>query len=208
MELKEIGIVCSEVKDFREVRHLTRGWTADTCMIKLKDQYKRGLGGLDGYSHLIILFWISQHRQWKMPKENHKPKDVKVFATRMPVRPNPIGLSVVELLDFSIDEGTIIIKGIDAIDGTPVLDIKPYLPHFDSYAEAKVPAWIEQHLKEHHHGDGNGHSHGPGHGDGQGHSQDEGHTQGHGHSHGHSQVQGHSQVHSQGHTHEHEPSHK
>lgn len=195
MELKEIGTVCSEVKDFREVRHLTRGWTANTCMIKLKEQYKRGLGGLNGYSHIIILFWISQHRQWKMPKENHKPKDVKVFATRMPVRPNPIGLSVVELLDFSIDEGTIIVKGIDAIDGTPVLDIKPYLPHFDSYAEAKVPDWIERHLKEHHHGDGNGHGHGTGHGHAQGHSQGQGHGEGQ------------SQVHSQGHTHEHDPSH-
>jgi len=175
MKLKEIGTVCSEIKNFHEVRHLSRGWTADTCLIKLKPQYRRGLGGLAGYSHLIILFWFSRYREWKMPKEKHKPKEVKVFATRMPARPNPIGLSVVELVDFSIDEGTIVVKGIDAIDGTPVLDIKPYLPHFDSYAEAKVPEWLEQHLKEHHHGDGHGH----------GHSHDRGHSHGHSHDHTH-----------------------
>ena len=159
MELKEIGSVISDIKDFTKVRHLHRGWTSDTVDIKLKPQYKRGLGGLSGYSHVIIMFWISQHKQWKIPKDSHKPKHVKVFATRMPVRPNPIGLSVVELMDFSTEEGTVTVKGLDAIDGTPILDIKPYLPHFDSYPEATVPEWIEKHLKEHHHEEGHGHTH-------------------------------------------------
>ena len=129
MEFREIGRVFSEVKGITDVQHTSRGWTADTCKIKLMPQYKRGLGGLDGYSHVIILFYINQHKKWKMPKEHHKPKHVKVFATRMPVRPNPIGLSTVELLDFSTEEGTMTVKGLDAVDGTPILDIKPYLPH-------------------------------------------------------------------------------
>jgi len=147
MELKEVGTVFSNVKHFTEVQHLLRGaWTADTCVIKLNPSYKNGLGGLEGYSHVIILFWINQYKQWKMGKNNPKPKQTKVFATRIPVRPNPIGLSVVELLKFSLEEGTITVKGLDAIDGTPVLDIKPYLPHFDSHPEAKVPEWIAQFL--------------------------------------------------------------
>jgi len=160
MELKQIGTVVSDIKNFTDVLHLNRGWTADTVEIKLKTQYKGGLGGLSGYSHVIIMFWVSQHKQWKRPKNSFKPKHVKVFATRMPVRPNPIGLSVVELLDFSPEEGTIKVKGLDAIDGTPILDIKPYLPHFDSYPEATVPQWIEEHLKKYHHEEGHGHSHG------------------------------------------------
>lgn len=160
MKLKEIGTVCSAIKKFSDVRHISRGWTDDKCIIKLNSQYKSGLGGLTGYSHIIVLFWINQYKQWKMPKNSHKPQHVKVFATRMPVRPNPIGLSTVELLDFSTEEGTIHVKGLDAIDGTPVLDIKPYMPHFDSFQKAKIPQWLEKHIKEHHNGNGHDHEHG------------------------------------------------
>lgn len=159
MKLKEIGTVYSDIKNFSDVRHIARGWTDDKCTIKLNSEYKSGLGGLKGYSHIIILFWISQHKQWKIPQNGHKPSHVKVFATRMPVRPNPIGLSTVELLDFSTEEGIISVKGLDAIDGTPVLDIKPYIPHFDSYSEATTPKWLEVHMKEHHQGKGHDHGH-------------------------------------------------
>ena len=156
MELREIGTVFSEVKGIADVQHTSRGWTADTCTIKLKPQYKSGLGGLEGYSHVIILFWADPEKRWKMPKANIKPKHVKVFATRMPVRPNPIGLSTVELIDFSAEEGTMTVKGLDAVDGTTILDIKPYIPHFDSYPDASLPQWIEEHLKKYHHGHGHG----------------------------------------------------
>ena len=166
MTLKVIGRVSSEINDPAQVRHLHRGWTEDVAQIRLNPKYKGGLSGLSGYSHIIVLFWVNL--KWKMPKRHHKPKDVKVFATRMPVRPNRIGMSVVELLDFSPSTGILTVKGIDAVDGTPILDIKPYLPHFDCYPEATVPDWVARHLKEHHHhphghshksGD-NGHSHG------------------------------------------------
>ena len=93
-----------------------------------------------------------------MPKDHHKPPHVKVFATRMPVRPNPIGMSVVELVDFSTASGQITVKGLDALDGTPVLDIKPYIPNFDSYPDAQVPKWVAEHLNSHFH-TGHDHSH-------------------------------------------------
>ena len=159
MELKKIGTVHSQFKEFSDVIHLRRGWTSDSSVIKLESMYRKGLGGLQGYSHVIILFWLDKHKKWKIPKDNNKPPHVKVFATRMPVRPNPIGLSVVELLEFSPEKGILVVKGLDAIDGTPILDIKPYLPHFDSYADASIPQWVEEHLKKHHHGDGHGHTH-------------------------------------------------
>ena len=69
----------------------------------------------------------------------------------MPARPNSIGMSVVELLDFSVDTGKITVKGLDALNGTPVLDIKPYIPNFDSYPKASVPEWVGQHLHSHFH---------------------------------------------------------
>ena len=86
-----------------------------------------------------------------MPKDHHKPPHVKLFATRMPVRPNPIGMSVVELLEFSADSGEIVVKGLDALNGTPVLDIKPYIPNFDSCPQACVPDWVKKHLNSNHH---------------------------------------------------------
>ena len=138
------------------MRHGLTGWTADTSQIHFLPRYTKALSGLQGYSHIIVLFWVHKAKEWKMPKDHHKPPQVKLFATRMPVRPNPIGMSAVELLDFSTDTGQITVKGLDALDGTPVLDIKPYIPNFDSYSNACVPDWLKEHLNSHHH---NGHRH-------------------------------------------------
>jgi len=156
---RPIGYVRSAYTQTEDVAHTHTGWTADTSQIHLLAQYAKGLGGLQGYSHIIVLFWVHKAREWKMPKPHLKPPHVKLFATRMPVRPNPIGMSVVELLDFSADKGEIVVKGLDALDGTPVLDIKPYIPNFDSYPNASVPGWVGQHINNHHHGGHSHHSH-------------------------------------------------
>jgi len=149
--IRPIGYVQSAYAQTEDVPHTHKGWTADTSRIHLLSRYARRLAGLQGYSHIVVLFWVHRAKEWKMPKDHQKPPNVKVFATRMPVRPNPIGMSVVELLDFSADTGQIVVKGLDALDGTPVLDIKPYIPNFDSYSEACVPDWVRRHLESHHH---------------------------------------------------------
>jgi len=154
--IRPIGHMHSAYAQTEDVAHTHTGWTADTSQIHLFLRYAKGLGGLQGYSRIIVLFWIHKAKEWKMPKDHNKPPHVKLFATRMPVRPNPIGMSVVELLDFSPDTGQITVKGLDALDGTPVLDIKPYIPNFDSYSNACVPDWLKEHLNSHHH---DGHSH-------------------------------------------------
>ena len=149
--IRPIGYVQSDYAQTEEVPHTHTGWTTDVSRIRLLPKYAKGLGGLTGYSHVIVLFRVHRAKEWKMPKDHHKPTHVKVFATRMPVRPNYIGLSIVELLDFSTDTGEVIVKGLDALDGTPVLDIKPYIPNFDSYPKAYVPDWVRDHLNSHHH---------------------------------------------------------
>jgi len=149
--IRPIGYVQSAYTQTGDVAHTHAGWTADTSQIHLFSRYSKALGGLEGYSHIIVLFLVHKAREWKMPKNHNKPPHVKLFATRMPVRPNPIGVSVVELLDFSTETGRIVVKGLDALDGTPVIDIKPYIPNFDSYANACVPAWAGKHLDSHHH---------------------------------------------------------
>ncbi len=154
--IQPIGYVQSAYAQTEDVAHTHTGWTANVSQIRLLPRYAKGLGGLTGYSHIIVLFRVHRAKEWKMPKDHNKPPHVKVFATRMPVRPNFVGMSVVELLSFSTDMGEVIVKGLDALDGTPVIDIKPYIPNFDSYPGACVPDWVRQHLDSHHHA---GHAH-------------------------------------------------
>jgi tRNA-Thr(GGU) m(6)t(6)A37 methyltransferase TsaA len=139
--------------------HGKGGWNEDISTIVLDSEHAGKISGLEGYSHIIVLYWIHKSSEWRMPEHDHhhqhhhshKPPHVKVFATRMPVRPNPIGLSVVELLDFSPDSGRVSVKGLDALNETPILDIKPYIPDFDSYPGASLPEWVGRHLREDHH---------------------------------------------------------
>jgi len=159
VSIRPIGYVQSAYCQPKDVAHTHTGWTSDTSQIQLLPRYSKGLGGLQGFSHIIVLFWVHKAKEWKMPKYHQKPSQVKLFATRMPVRPNPIGMSVVELLDFSTDTGQVTIKGLDALDGTPVLDIKPYIPNFDSYSKACVPDWLKKHLNSYHHDGHTHHSH-------------------------------------------------
>lgn len=158
--IKPIGYVHSGYLEPTHVAHTRRGWTDDASTIRLLDQHKAALSGLQGYSHLIVLYWIHRSREWKMPKDHNKPSHVKVFATRMPVRPNPIAMSVVELLGFSTETGEIEVRGLDALDGAPVLDVKPYIPDFDCWPGACIPDWVERHLRSHFHS-GAGHSESP-----------------------------------------------
>ncbi|MCF6282349.1 MAG: tRNA (N6-threonylcarbamoyladenosine(37)-N6)-methyltransferase TrmO [Candidatus Polarisedimenticolaceae bacterium] len=100
------------------------------------------LQGLEGYSHLWISFVFHQNintpwRPMVRPPRLGGNKKVGVFATRSPVRPNPLGLSVVELVGFDRSACRLHLKGVDLLDGTPVLDIKPYLPYVDAIADAK-----------------------------------------------------------------------
>jgi tRNA (adenine37-N6)-methyltransferase len=114
--------------------------------IEILPQYLDGLADLDGYSHIIVLYHF--HRA---PGARLKVKpfldDVErgVFSTRAPCRPNPIGLSLVRLI--RVDGPTVHIADIDALDGTPVLDIKPYVPDFDAALEVRL-GWLERLIAE------------------------------------------------------------
>ncbi len=108
--------------------------------IELFPQFKEGLKDLDGFSHIILLYHFHQTTEWKplvrpfLDKEEHG-----IFAVRAPPRPNPIGLSTVRL--EKIEDTTLFVRGVDVIDGTPLLDIKPYVPKFDNFSEA-TEGWL------------------------------------------------------------------
>lgn len=115
-------------------------------------QPELALQGLEGYSHLWIQFVFHLNNSARYHAKIHPPrlegKSMGVFATRSPHRPNPIGLSLVELVEIKND--VLILAGADLVDGTPVLDIKPYLPLFESQPEAKGGWMAEVQKKEIH----------------------------------------------------------
>jgi tRNA (adenine37-N6)-methyltransferase len=111
------------------------------AQIKIDRQWQpeQSLQGLEGFSHVWILFWFHKNSNQRYHAKVHPPRmegeSVGVFATRSPHRPNPIGLSLVKL--EKVEQDRIFISGVDLVDGTPILDIKPYLASIESQPEAK-----------------------------------------------------------------------
>lgn len=108
-----------------------------------------GLREIDSFSHLIVLYWIhlrnseGERRTLRVfPRRHAVDVEVGVFACRSPSRPNPIGLCVVELV--KIDGCNLTVKGLDALEGSPIVDIKPYIPRADSVPNARVPEWTSK----------------------------------------------------------------
>lgn len=131
--VKGIGRVAADERGFR---------------IEIDAPFREGLQGLDGFSHALILWWCDgadgkSHRETvKLDRPYTKgPESMGVFATRSPARPNPVGLSAVGLLSVDAASGVIRIPWIDADDGSPVIDVKPYHPSSDLVRSASTPAW-------------------------------------------------------------------
>jgi tRNA-Thr(GGU) m(6)t(6)A37 methyltransferase TsaA len=112
--------------------------------IILREELVDGLSGITGYSHLFVLFYLNQitddqRRTLRVhPRGRVDTPLTGVFAVRTMLRPNPIGLTVVELV--GVDGNVLKVKGLDAFDGTPVLDVKPY-DQWDVIEDPKVPSW-------------------------------------------------------------------
>jgi tRNA-Thr(GGU) m(6)t(6)A37 methyltransferase TsaA len=122
-------------------------WEEAPALIQVDDTWAGALDGVEGFSHLWVVWWLdrSEGRQVPLkvrPEGRREMPEVGVLATRSPVRPNPLALTVVRLLHR---EGTRLqVRGLDAFEGTPVLDIKPYLQRGDLIPEATSPPWIQE----------------------------------------------------------------
>lgn len=133
--LAAIGYVHNDVEKPRP-----RGWEKVESRIELLPGTEQRLDGIEAFSHVLVVFYMdlaenAPEKPDTMTMESGRAYGV--FATRSQLRPNHLGVSAVPLLGH--EGASIRVRGLDAIDGTPVLDIKPYLPDYDSYPDARIP---------------------------------------------------------------------
>ncbi len=143
VEFEPIGVVKSAVSEPKD-----ENWGEVASEIHLREELAGGLRGLDEFSHAVVLFFMHQaHFEAatdlvRRPRGRADMPEVGIFAQRAKHRPNPIGITTVKILGVAGD--VLKVQGLDAIDGTPVLDIKPYAPAFDAVPDPVVPAWLDR----------------------------------------------------------------
>jgi len=139
---RPIGIIHTPFKELQNMPIQPSGAAGIRGTVDLYPEFAEGLKDLDGFSHLILLYRFHESRGYRLtvtPFLDSEPRGV--FATRAPKRPNPIGLSIVNLLQ--IRGCSLEIENVDILDGTPLLDIKPYVPEFDHQENCRI-GWLEQ----------------------------------------------------------------
>ena len=146
LTVRPIGTVKNHVTDRKDT-----AWGEDVSDVILDRAYIGGLKGLEDFSHAIIVFLLDQARFAPEKHLQRRPQNrddmplVGIFSQRGKNRPNRIGMTSVEIV--AVTDDTLVVKGLDAVDGTPVLDIKPYYPAYDR-KDATVPEWVDR-LMEH-----------------------------------------------------------
>jgi tRNA-Thr(GGU) m(6)t(6)A37 methyltransferase TsaA len=120
---------------------------ASGAVLELDPAYLEALRGLDGFSHVVILYWLDRNdtpgqRRALLVHPRNDPGNplTGVFATRSPRRPNPLGMDTARIL--SVEGNLVRIDETDALDNTPLIDLKPYIPASDAFPEAEVPEWV------------------------------------------------------------------
>jgi tRNA (adenine37-N6)-methyltransferase len=143
--MQPVGVIHSPFTDpkttpIQPVRSQARG------RVEVYPEFTDGLEGLEGFSHIILLYVFHRSQGYSLKVTPFlDDKQHGLFATRHPRRPNPIGLSIVRLL--SREGNWLEIEGVDVLDGTPLLDIKPYVPDFDLHTDTRA-GWYEDRSKE------------------------------------------------------------
>ncbi|NLI92622.1 MAG: tRNA (N6-threonylcarbamoyladenosine(37)-N6)-methyltransferase TrmO [Peptococcaceae bacterium] len=147
MIFEAIGVVKSPVKE-----GIDENWGKVISEIHLEPKLASGLLGIDQFSHIIVVFYMDkatfkpQSDLIRRPQGREDMPEAGIFSQRAKHRPNPIGITAVELIRSS--GSVLVVKGLDAIDGTPVIDVKPYYPQFDRIENPVVPDWVNQLMKK------------------------------------------------------------
>ena len=142
MEFSIIGVIHTPHKDPKGTPIQPIGALDIEGIIELQPKYLKGLKDLNGFSHIILLYHFHKSKQYNLQIKPYMDQEKRgLFATRYPARPNPIGLSVVRL--SKIIGNRLYILDVDMLDGTPLLDIKPFIPEIDNRENARI-GWLEK----------------------------------------------------------------
>jgi tRNA (adenine37-N6)-methyltransferase len=143
-----IGYVRSTVREPTD-----QGWGPVVSQIELLPEFGAGTLGLEGFSHVIVVAFLHRarfepaaHTLRRRPQGRAEFPEVGIFAQRAKNRPNRIGITTVELL--AVAGPRLEVRGLDAIDGTPVLDIKPYFPQYDAKTTVRTPDWVSELMRD------------------------------------------------------------
>jgi len=140
LELTPIGIIHSPYKNRVEAPYQGQR-SEEISQIEVFKEFEEGLKDIEGFSHIIVIYWFHNSQGYHLLVKTPWDDNLHgLFTTRSPHRPCPLGLTVVKIL--ARENNVLKVKGLDAIDGTPILDIKPYIPLIDERSVVK-PGWLE-----------------------------------------------------------------
>ncbi len=141
---KPIGVVYSPFKKPQNVPIQAAAAKGVKGRVELSREYVCGLKDLEGFSHIFLLYHFHLSRPYSLLVKPYLDENLRgLFSTRAPSRPNSIGLSIVRLIE--VEDNILHIQDLDIIDGTPLLDIKPYVPKFDQRKAVKT-GWLKNNL--------------------------------------------------------------
>jgi tRNA-Thr(GGU) m(6)t(6)A37 methyltransferase TsaA len=142
-DVQPIGTVRNNVTDAGDEQ-----WGSVVSEILLRPELRGGLRGIEQFSHAVVVF-LMHHSRFdpgapvvRRPRDRADMPETGIFSQRAKHRPNPIGVTTVGIERLA--DGVLVVRGLDAIDGTPVLDVKPHVPVFDAPAGARVPPWVDR----------------------------------------------------------------
>jgi len=148
-ELEQIATIKSPFCNLVNMPVQPKGAKDTYATIVFKDEYKEGLKDLDGFSHVYLIYYFHKIKKSQLsviPFNDKTNTPRGVFSTRTPKHPNSLGLSVVELI--KVEGNEITIRGVDILDGTPLIDIKPYIENFDKVEGEVKSGWMKSSLDE------------------------------------------------------------
>jgi len=140
IQLRPIGYAKNNVNEPR-----FGDFSEEISEIIVDEEFAGALKGIDDYSHVIIVYWMDRIKEQVIthqPQGNLDVPIVGIFACRCPQRPNPIAITTVRLVAH--EGNKIKVKGLDILNGTPIIDIKPYWPQYDKVENARIPDWVNK----------------------------------------------------------------
>ncbi len=142
-DLRPIGTAVTPYNEHSGVPIQPNQGSRQVAQIIIEPEYRAGLADLDGFERIWVLSILNRTKDYKLKVVPFRDTVLRgLFSTRAPSRPNPIGLSLLRLLSVDRENGILTVRGIDLLNNTPIIDIKPYVPRFECYPQSKS-GWLD-----------------------------------------------------------------